>query len=164
MKKALISILALGIFLCAPIDAEASELIEVGQYGRPFLLYDSEEQIAEEKRLGDMELISQLVEAEAGNQDLRVKRLVACVILNRLESDEFPDTVEEVIFQKKQFSVTKDGAWEKAAYNMKETDYKAVELEYESQSNDDFLYFNNSSNVSGSGTPVKIGDLWFNTK
>ena len=48
---------------------------EVGEYGRPFVLVteDTQEQIQEEIRLGDMELVAQLVEAEAGNQSFEGK-------------------------------------------------------------------------------------------
>lgn len=150
-----------------PFSSKAAGYSEIGQYGRPMdLVYevegDSNEQIEEEIKLGDMELIAQLVEAEAGNQDLYGKRLVVDVVLNRVESPDFPNTVEEVIFQKGQFSVVTNGAFEKAAYNMKESDYMAVAMEYELHSNKDVLYFNNSSKVSGTGTPFKVGGHWFN--
>ena len=64
----------------------------------------------------EMALIAQLVQAEAGNQDLKGKRLVADVVLNRVDSEKFPNTIEEVIFQKEpvQFSVTVSGAFERA--------------------------------------------------
>ena len=165
MKKALLSglvaILAMGSF-SLPVSAAGNN--EVGQYGRPFIAtYDSPEQIEEEIILGDMELMAQLVEAEAGNQDFEGKCLVVDVLLNRLESEDFPNTVEEVIFQSGQFSVVKNGAWEKAAYNMKDDDYAAVLYEMEIHTNKDVLYFNNCRNVSGTGTPFKHGGHWFNS-
>lgn len=168
MRKALLGIcMALSMLLSIGNSAKASGYSEIGQYGRPFeLCYeieDSEEQIEEEVRLGDMELIAQLVEAEAGNQSLEGKRLVACVIINRIESPYFPDNAYDVIFQEGQFSVTKNGAWEKAAYNMKESDYEAVAIEMELHSNTEVLFFNNCRKVSGSGDPFKVGDHWFNT-
>ena len=52
----------------------------------------------------DVDMIARTVEAEAGNQDLKGKRLVACVILNRMESEEFPDTANGVLSQPGQFS------------------------------------------------------------
>lgn len=71
--------------------------------------------VSEEIRQGEMELIAQLVQAEAGNQGLSGMRLVVDVVLNRVESDKFPNTVEDVIFQKNAFSVIDDGAFDKAA-------------------------------------------------
>lgn len=155
------------VWATCPLKSFAAGYTEIGQYGRPgvlvFEIGDTEEQIQEEIRLGDMELMAQLVEAEAGNQPFKVKCRVVDVLLNRIESDEFPNTVEGVIFQSGQFSVTTNGAWEKAAWNMQESDFAAVAYEIEVHENKDYLYFNNSSKVGGSGTPDHIGDLWFNT-
>lgn len=38
----------------------------------------------------EMAMLAQLVQAEAGNQDLTGKRLVADVVLNRVDSERFP--------------------------------------------------------------------------
>lgn len=51
-----------------------------------------------------------LVAAEAGGCDMVGQILVANVVLNRVESSVFPNTVEGVIFQKNQFSPTINGA------------------------------------------------------
>ena len=54
-----------------------------------------------------------IVEAEAGGEDIIGKMLVANVILNRVENEQFPDSVNEVIFQADngvtQFSPISDG-------------------------------------------------------
>ena len=55
----------------------------------------------------EIDLMAQLVWHEAGNQDMVGKMLVADTVLNRMESDRFPNTVEEVIFQKGQFTTAK---------------------------------------------------------
>ncbi|SFU32911.1 cell wall hydrolase [Butyrivibrio sp. INlla21] len=164
MKKFLKGVAGLtaALLLCLNLDIEAyaEQIVEQGEYNRPW--FYTEEDIAEEIRLGEMELLAQLVHAEAGNQSLYGKRLVACVVINRVKSEDFPNTVEEVIFQDGQFSVVKNGAFDDAAYNMEDTDYEAVSLEWDNQTNEDILYFNNSKNVSGSGKPFKVGDHWFN--
>jgi len=51
-----------------------------------------------------------LVAAEAGGCDLVGQILVANVVLNRVESSVFPDTVSGVIFQKNQFSPAINGS------------------------------------------------------
>lgn len=166
MRKVMLATIAVGAFLCAPIIAKAAGYSEVGQYGRPFVYVteDTEEQIQEEIRLGELELLAQLVEAEAGNQPFEGKCLVVDVILNRVESPDFPNTIEEVIFQKDpiQFSTAYNGALEKAGWNMQESDYAAVMYEVELHNNKDFKFFNNSENVSGEGEAVKVGGHWFN--
>lgn len=165
--KGLAGVLSAGLLLLAPItsiDVKAAGFTEIGQYGRPGIekYDDSEEQITEEIRLGEMELIAQLVQAEAGNQSLEGKRLVVDVVLNRVADPRFPDTVEEVIFQPGQFSVVNNGAFDKAAWNMTEEDFAAVAIEYEMHTNEEVLYFNNCSNVYGDGEPFKVGGHWFN--
>jgi len=48
----------------------------------------------------DIKILEQIVEPEATGEDIIGKILVANVIFNRMESEEFPDTVKEVVFQK----------------------------------------------------------------
>ncbi|HIU67361.1 MAG TPA: cell wall hydrolase, partial [Candidatus Caccomorpha excrementavium] len=48
----------------------------------------------------EVEILQRIVEAEATGQDVKGKILVANVVLNRVMSDGFPDTIEEVVFQR----------------------------------------------------------------
>jgi hypothetical protein len=48
----------------------------------------------------EYDLICTTVYCESGNQDFDTQVMVALTILNRLESDLFPDTVKEVIYSK----------------------------------------------------------------
>lgn len=61
----------------------------------------------------DYETLLKIVEAEAGGEDLKGKILVANVIFNRVENEEFPETITEVVWQNvagsPQFSPTADG-------------------------------------------------------
>jgi N-acetylmuramoyl-L-alanine amidase len=63
----------------------------------------------------EKEVLQRIVEAEATGEDIYGKILVANVVINRVNSDEFPDTISEVVFQKiggsYQFSPTKDGRY-----------------------------------------------------
>lgn len=63
----------------------------------------------------DYDVLLRIVEAEAGCEDMRGKILVANVVLNRVEDEAFPDSVEAVVFQKKngrcQFSPISDGRY-----------------------------------------------------
>lgn len=115
-----------------------------------------------EEELHDIFLLEQLVQAEAGNQDLMGKQLVVDVVLNRVADPRFPDTIEEVIFQTDpvQFSVTIDGAWERAADNIIDSDVEAVMLEYGNKRvNDGILYF--SLTPCNGTNHFKHGDHWF---
>ncbi len=62
----------------------------------------------------DYETLLKIVEAEAGTEDETGKLLVANVVLNRVNSEYFPDTVTEVVYQreggKAQFSPVGSGS------------------------------------------------------
>ena len=53
-------------------------------------------------------LVGKLAHHEAGNQSELGKRLVIDTVLNRVESDKFPNTVEDVLNQKGQYCNPKD--------------------------------------------------------
>lgn len=57
----------------------------------------------------ELDLFYRLVEAEAGNEPIEGRIAVANVVLNRLASDKYPDTLREVIYQPNQFEVVTIG-------------------------------------------------------
>ena len=57
------------------------------------------------------EVLCRIVQAEAGGEDSLGKRMVADVIINRVESPKFPNSVEGVVFQGTQFSPIRDGRY-----------------------------------------------------
>ena len=63
----------------------------------------------------ELEVLLRIVEAEAGCEDEDGKLLVANVVLNRLNSDKFPDSISEIVFQREngvsQFSPVADGSY-----------------------------------------------------
>ncbi|MBR6771433.1 MAG: cell wall hydrolase [Lachnospiraceae bacterium] len=103
---------------CASLDAadfvgmvvQASSGQRVVDY--TMLEREPEHKLSEE----DYEILLRIVEAEAGCEDIKGKMLVAGVIMNRVESSLFPDTVKEVVFQREngvaQFSPISDGRYE----------------------------------------------------
>ena len=101
----------------------------------------TEEDIEEEEMMDSLELLAQLVEAEAGNQDQIGKRLVVDVVLNRVDSENFPNTIEEVIYQTNQFSCVTDGGLERAGYRMTEEDYDIVMAEIYERLNYEVTFF-----------------------
>lgn len=106
----------------------------------------------------ETEMLTNTIYLEAGNQDLKGKRLVVSVILNRVESDQFPDTVKEVLAQDGQFSTYRhlDSAtptW---------TDELAVKLETEGRLNKSVYFFR--AGRYGCGEPLfQYGDHYFST-
>ena len=61
----------------------------------------------------DYDTLLRIVEAEAGSEDIKGRVLVANVIMNRVKSEDFPNTVTEVVWDNSdgvpQFSPTYDG-------------------------------------------------------
>lgn len=79
------------------------------------LVYTYNEDMCKKLSEREYEILCRIVEAEAGDQDIYGEMLVANVIINRMNDPHFPDTVEEVVFQKignsYQFSPTNDGRY-----------------------------------------------------
>lgn len=79
---------------------------------KPVYIQGTTHQVTERER----SILERIVEAEATAKDMKSKILVANVILNRVRSEDFPDSIEEVVFQREngnvQFSPTADGRYE----------------------------------------------------
>ena len=77
----------------------------------------------------DYDVLLRLVEAEASGEDIKGKLLVANVVLNRVKSGVFPDTIKEVIYQRQngraQFSPVATGKIDRVAVS--EETVEAVE-------------------------------------
>ncbi|MFP7296655.1 cell wall hydrolase [Neobacillus niacini] len=63
----------------------------------------------------EIDLLARLVRAEAQTEPLEGKIAVACVVLNRVESPQFPDSIKEVIYAPGQFQPVKNGQINKPA-------------------------------------------------
>ncbi len=63
----------------------------------------------------EIDLLARIVRAEAQSEPFEGKVAVASVVLNRVESPKFPDTIKEVIFQPGQFQPVSNGEINKPA-------------------------------------------------
>jgi len=63
----------------------------------------------------DIDLLARIVRAEAQTEPFKGKVAVADVVLNRVESSQFPDTVKEVIYAPGQFQPVANGEINKPA-------------------------------------------------
>lgn len=90
-------------------------------------------------------MLARLAMAEAEGEDLYGKAAVVRVALNRLESPQFPDTLDEVIYQPGQFACIWDGRYDAVEPN--EDCYLAVEIVLEGWDEvGGALYFERSGN------------------
>ena len=61
-----------------------------------------------------VDLMSHLIVGEVEGCDRQMKEYVGSVVLNRVESPKFPESIEGVIFQEGQYSCTWDGNFQKS--------------------------------------------------
>lgn len=105
----------------------------------------------------DYNTLLRIVQAESGGCDIIGKILVANVILNRVDSNEFPDSIHGVVYQKSQFSPVIDGSIDrcKVSDETREAVERALNGEDPSEG---ALYFMNRSKSA----PKNV--RWFDTK
>ena len=68
---------------------------------------------AEAVQQAEKELLASLIFCEAGNQPYEGQVAVGAVVMNRIKSSSYPDTMEEVIYQSGQFAPTWNGSLNK---------------------------------------------------
>ncbi len=87
MKRAIIAAIAGAILITQPVMAEGmSREID-----------------------SDLFNVAHLMMGEAGYTDSTERRLTASVLLNRVDSDKFPDTIGECLYQADQYTTVRDG-------------------------------------------------------
>lgn len=99
----------------------------------------------------EIELIALVTMAEAEGECEEGKRLVIDTILNRVDSEHFPDTISEVIYQPNQFSPMWNGRVERCW--VKEDICQLVREELDSRTNYDVIFFT-AGNYSNYGVPL----------
>ena len=105
-----------------------------------------------------LEMLAKCVQAEAGNQGLLGKRLVVDVILNRVDSDRFPNTIDGVISQRGQFAVY-PSMMSKASPD--EETYQAICMELSNRTDSDILFFSAHRYNSCCTPAYQHGDHYF---
>ncbi|SEM21626.1 N-acetylmuramoyl-L-alanine amidase [Mesobacillus persicus] len=113
----------------------------------------------------DIDLLARIVRAEAQTEPFEGKVAVADVVLNRVESEQFPDTIKEVIYAPGQFQPVQNGEINKPA------DEESIEAVYvaltdQGEIDHDSLFFYNpdiatSRWLDSRQTTVVIGDHVF---
>lgn len=105
-------------------------------------------------------LLARLIYAEAGSESDEHQQAVASVVLNRMNSDKFPDSIDEVIYQRNplQYACIEDGNIDKIP------DERAVKNAYYIWDNgsvlpDNVLY--QAEFKQGSGVYKQIGNTYF---
>lgn len=120
----------------------------------------------------ELALLACLVHAEAGNQSYEGKLAVANVVLNRVRSSKYPNSIKNVIYQRGQFSVASSGSLSKQLNQYSNFNSSSQKLSIQAAKDalaginniGSRLYFNRySSHVASkhSSNGVKIDDQFF---
>lgn len=145
MKRILVFILAAGIAASmklyavnVPVEPSASEIMDSLVRASPMERKEQQAILYEEAQL-----LMRIAMAEAESEGIEGKALVMAVVLNRVRSKAFPDTVEEVIFQPEQFSPIKDKRFDAAEPDW-ECHLALAEIEKGSYDECEALYFDSA--------------------
>lgn len=122
---------------------------------------DSHTDMVESVPRDTLELMALVIEAEAANQGYYGKQLVADVILNRVDSNEFPDSIARVLLQPNAFSTI----WDGAAFRAEPTQetYDAIAAELMHRCNEDVLYFTSEGYSEYGQAWEQVGEHYFST-
>lgn len=143
-------------------SAQGLGIMEMTVSGQRIVDYDLVEQehgykLSDEER----EVLLRIVEAEAGSEDEDGRLLVANVVLNRMNSEVFPDTVAEVVFQQS-MGVTQFSPVASGRYYTVEISEKTIEAVERALAGEDIsqgaLYFASRKRASSSKM------RWFDTE
>lgn len=115
----------------------------------------------------DLTLMAAIIQAESDNQPYEGKLAVGSVVMNRIKSSKFPNTVSGVIYQKNQFAPVTDGHLALILERgPNQTCYKAAKQVLEGYRNVDYLFFwakwlADERNIYDRTYGVVIGDHYF---
>ncbi len=112
----------------------------------------------------EFDLLSRLTAAEAEGEGFEAQYAIACVIMNRVRSESFPDSISEVIWQEepvRQFSSMWNGRYERC--NVTDSCYEAVQymVEYGNELPEDVLYFTSCGYLPNTDPYMQIGNMFF---
>ncbi|MGF9907175.1 cell wall hydrolase [Brevibacillus porteri] len=113
------------------------ESVQVSRNSRPKVVRNGKVKVSQR----DMELLARLVYAEGRGEPYEGQVAIAAVVLNRVASDEFPNTVREVIYAPNAFSPVHDG---NLTHKSNESTRKAVQdaVNGKDPSNGSLYFFN----------------------
>jgi len=127
---------------------------------QPPITYEmTQEQLAEQAYYDELDYLACAVYAEAGNQGIEGMALVADVILNRVDSQEFPNTITEVVNQPYQFEVVANNT----INELSPTDecFTAIRRELAHRTNTEIVFFRTGRYTKYGIPAFKYGDHYF---
>ena len=136
-------------------EAHKAEALRVGSLRKPAAWEEGRAREVSETLKGipldieDYQTLLRIVEAEAGVCDSKGKILVANVVLNRVRSGEFPNTIREVVYQPSQFSPVSNGSINTCQVTSQTIECVRRALEGEDYSQGALYFMNRGASESG---------------
>ena len=111
------------LLICMLVAVLAFNFTNVIAFAAEDTTVNSQEEVTKEYSEADLRLLSALIYCEAQSEIYRGKLAVGIVVMNRVRSGKYPDTVKEVIYQKCQFSPVTNGTLEDALEEYDDGDF-----------------------------------------
>lgn len=95
----------------------------------------------------DLRLMASIIYSEAGNESYAGQKAVGIVIMNRIKSKDFPNTLKGVLYQSGQFSPTRNGSLNRslARYDRGEMSRKSIKAARATLNCDKYVTINKKS-------------------
>ena len=156
--------LIFALLICKTVES-AGILVEVTAQAAAYETLEEKtsevthEDLDEEFYYDSLEMMALCVMAEAGGENELGIRLVVDTILNRVDSEEFPDCIWDVIFQPGAFTCVSNGMIEKV--DPTDIVFRIITEELENRTDYRPLYFT-AGEYPKYGTPLyKVGNHYF---
>jgi N-acetylmuramoyl-L-alanine amidase len=89
------------------VSTKEKELKEIAKQQQTKTTYNSAMSVSD----SDLDILAKIIYAEARGESYQGKVAVGAVILNRVRSPKYPNTIKGVVFAPKQFSPVGDGSY-----------------------------------------------------
>jgi len=179
MRKVISVLVSISLILCMTMPIKNEQRL-IGELAQEQIMFDykikeKEIVVVEEVEVvpiveeipsisnEEFNLLTNLVMAEAENQSWIAQFYIACVVLNRVKSNIFPNTITEVIMQENQFSCMWNGRFERVTAN--ESCISAVETAL--VTNDlpsNVYYFTSCGYLNGTDPWARVNDMYFSSQ
>lgn len=143
----------------AEVPEQTEEMIAVANVDEPL----QEIEVISEASSNDLTLLAAIIYCEAGNQSHEGKIAVGAVVLNRVNSSAFPNTIESVIRDPGQFSPVKSGKFDRTlnSGNIPESCYQAAQDVLSGANTIGNALFFRNPKKAGAHSGITIGDHVF---
>ncbi len=173
MKKIFTGIILTAVLVCFSLGsslASSTSTIQMSYFQEAFKGYIEEAQenkISSNYTQEEIDLLNKIVYAESRGESDEGQMAVANVVLNRVASPLFPDTIKEVIYQSGQFCPVKSGSFSSITPSQDVIDNVEKVLLGEMAVSEDVLFFKVAKSNSNWGSHdfyTRIGNHGFYTR